>query len=246
MRTRLLFQEDSYMKSFEATVTRVQGNQVFLDATAFHPAPHGGLDSDVGVLEAEGRALRVVRAELAGEEVAHLVEDPSGLREGTRVVGHIDWGRRYNMMRLHTAAHVLAAVLYEKYGALITGGHITPEYSRDDFDLGAEDWRAAFEIGVRKANEIIARCAEVKVYWIERERALSMPGMVKLAERAPPEQERLRVVEITGVDVQLDGGPHVRNTCEVGEIVLLKVENRGKRKKRVYYTLRELAGSVRI
>ncbi|MCS7107248.1 MAG: alanyl-tRNA editing protein [Acidilobaceae archaeon] len=246
MRTRLLFQEDSYLKTFEARVVRVEGNQVFLDATAFHPAPHGGLDSDVGFLEAEGRAFRVVRAELVGDEVAHIVEDPSGLREGVTAIGRIDWERRYNMMRLHTAAHVLAAVLYEKYGALITGGHITPEYSRDDFDLGTEEWRTALEIGVRKTNEIIARCAEVKVYWLERERAFSMPGMVKLAERAPPDQERLRVVEITGVDVQLDGGPHVKNTCEIGEIVLLKVENRGKRKKRVYYTLKELVGSVKL
>ncbi|MCX8195485.1 MAG: alanyl-tRNA editing protein [Acidilobaceae archaeon] len=246
MRTRLLFQEDSYLRSFEATVTRVVGNSVFLDATAFHPAPHGGLDSDAGVLEVGGKEVRVLRAEVAGEEVAHIVDDPSPLSEGVKVVGRIDWGRRYNMMRLHTASHVLAAVLFERYGALITGGHITHEYARDDFDIGVEDWREALERGIRKANQLIAGCAEVKVYWLEREKALSMPGMVKLAERTPPEERVLRVVEISGIDVQVDGGPHVRNTCEIGEIVSVKLENRGKRKKRIYYTLKELAPLVRI
>ncbi|MEM1777424.1 MAG: alanyl-tRNA editing protein AlaX, partial [Acidilobaceae archaeon] len=81
---------------------------------------------------------------------------------------------------------------------------------------------------------------------LPREEAIKREGIVKLAERLPPEVEKLRIVEIPGVDIQADGGPHVRNTCEIGEIKLLKIENRGKRKKRIYYTLGELADKIKI
>jgi len=246
LKTRLLFQEDSYAVEFRARVTRVEGSMVFLDATAFHPTPYGGLDTDTGYLEARGVRVRVLKAEVVGDDVAHHVDNVEPFEVGVEVRGFIDWDRRYRMMRLHTAAHVLAAVLYNRYGALITGGHITPEYSRDDFDIDVADWRKAFEEAVVEANNILATCRNVKVYWLTREEALKTPGIVKLADRLPPEVDRLRIVEIEGVDIQADGGPHVRNTCEVGRIALLKVENRGKRKKRVYYTLEDIAGSIKL
>jgi misacylated tRNA(Ala) deacylase len=246
LRTRLLFQEDSYTVEFSAHVTMVEGDRVFLDSTAFHPTPYGGLDTDTGYLEVEGFKVRVLRAEVVGDEVAHVVEDPSRFKPGILVKGVIDWDRRYRMMKLHTAAHVIASILYSKYGALVTGGHITPEYSRDDFDIDVGDWRRAFEDAVREANDIIGSCRSVKVYWLSRDEALRIPGLVKLADRIPPEVERLRIVEVEGVDIQADGGPHVRNTCEIGRIALLKVENRGRRKKRIYYTLEELLPIVKV
>ncbi|MEM4737961.1 MAG: alanyl-tRNA editing protein, partial [Acidilobaceae archaeon] len=209
------------------------------DQTAFHPVPHGGLDTDTGVLIAtrSKAQARVLKAEIRDDVVVHIVDDPSIFSSGDSVLGVIDWDRRYRMMKLHTAAHVLAAILYQKYNALITGGFVTSEYSRDDFDIEVEDWKSAFEKAVVEANSIISKCIEVRVYWLKREEALKISGIVKLAERVPPEEDVLRVVEIPGVDVQLDGGPHVKNTCEIGEIKLIKIENRGKKKKRIYYTL---------
>jgi len=238
---RLLFQEDSYLREFEATVTRVDGDRVFLDATAFHPRPAGGLDADTGVLVGPGgREYRVVDTVLAEDgDVAHVVPG-HGLRPGDRVRGVIDWDRRYRMMKLHTASHVVAALLYDRYGARVTGGHITPEMARDDFDLSmVEDWKEALRWAVEEANKILAQCREVKVYWLPREEALRIPGLVKLAEKLPPEVERLRIVEIEGVDVQADGGPHVRNTCEVGRIRLVRLESKGRKRRRLYYTLDE-------
>ncbi len=240
MPAKLLYQYDSYLKEFEATVTRVEGSRVFLDQTAFHPRPSGGLDADRGKLVLpDGRELQVVDVVEEGGDVAHVVEpEPVGLEPGTRVRGVLDWERRYRMMRLHTASHIIAAVLYRKYGALVTGGHITPEMGRDDFDLSmVQDWRRAFEEAVAEANEIARRCIEVKVYWLPRDQALRIPGVVKLAERLPPDVKELRIVEIPGVDVQADGGPHVRNTCEIGEIRIVRMESRGRRKKRLYYTV---------
>lgn len=246
MRTRLLFQEDSYLKEFEATVVQVLENKIILDATAFHPTPYGGIDSDAGVIYAGDKAYKIVRAEILDDQVAHIAEEPASLAPGEKVRGVIDWERRYNMMRLHTAAHILASVMHRDYGALITGGHILPEYSRDDFDIQTEDWKTAFERAIEETNKLISTCAEVKVYWLSREEALRIPGAVKLADKIPPNQDRLRIVEISDIDVQIDGGPHVRNTCEIGKIVLMKLENRGKRKKRVYYTLEELKDLVKL
>ena len=239
MAAKRLYQYDSYMKEFDAVVTRVEGNKVFLDQTAFHPRPSGGLDADRGYLILpDGRRVDVVDAVEEGGDVAHVVSSAEGLEPGTRVHGVIDWERRYRMMRLHTASHIISAILYRRYGALVTGGHITPEMARDDFDLTmVEDWKKALEDAVREANETAKRCIEVKVYWLPREEALKIPGVVKLAERLPPEVKELRIVEIPGVDVQADGGPHVKNTCEIGEIKIVKMESRGRRKKRLYYTV---------
>lgn len=238
MAARLLYQEDSYLREFDARVTRVEGNAVFLDATAFHPRPSGGLDADTGWLVGSGGRVRVVDTVMKNGDVAHVVEEvPDWLRPGVEVHGVLDWERRYRMMKLHTASHVLAAVLFNRFGARVTGGHITPEQARDDFEINVEDWRKAIEEAFEETNRILSRCLEVKVYWLPREEALRIPGIVKLADRLPPEVERLRIVEIPGVDIQADGGPHVRNTCEVGAVKLLRMESRGRRRKRVYYTL---------
>uniref|UniRef100_A0A7J3ZKD0 Alanyl-tRNA editing protein n=1 Tax=Fervidicoccus fontis TaxID=683846 RepID=A0A7J3ZKD0_9CREN len=244
--TRLLFQEDSYAREFEATVIQVEGERVVLDQTQFHPTPYGGLDTDTGYLENRRGVARVLKAEMKAATVYHVVDKPELFQVGDRVRGIVDWQRRYNMMRLHTAAHIITSVLHEKYGVMVTGGHITPEYARDDFDIQIEDWKEAIEEAVRRANVIAAECIDVKIYWVSMEEALRIPGVVKLAERLPPQVDRLRIVEIPGVDVQADGGPHVRNTCEIGEIVLVKTESRGRRKKRAYYTLKELADRLSL
>ncbi|MEM4793395.1 MAG: alanyl-tRNA editing protein, partial [Pyrobaculum sp.] len=158
---------------------------------------------------------------------------------GDVVLGILDWGKRYRKMRLHTAAHILSAVLYNRYNALVTGGEITHEYARDDFNIEGDmnTVRRIFEEAVSEANEIVKRGIEVKVYWLPREEALKIPGVVKLADRTPPEIPQLRIVEIPGVDIQADGGPHVKNTVEIGTIKILKIENRGRGKKRLYYTV---------
>ncbi len=238
MPAKLLFQEDSYLREFDAVVTRVEGSEVYLDQTAFHPRPSGGLDADRGVLVLpDGSSVRVVDVVSKDGDVAHVVEDASMLSPGVRVRGVLDWERRYRMMRLHTASHILAAVLYQRYGARVTGGHIGPDMARDDFEIQVEDWKRAIEEAVEETNRIASRCIEVRVYWLPRSEALQIPGIVKLADRLPPEVDVLRIVEIPGVDVQADGGPHVRNTCEIGGIRIVRMQSRGKRRKRVYYTL---------
>ncbi|MFP3162565.1 MAG: alanyl-tRNA editing protein AlaXM [Acidianus hospitalis] len=233
MATEELYLKDSYIKEFEAKVTKVNGNEVILDKTAFYPGG-GGLENDVGkLIKNNGETINVKEVKRQGDEIAHVIEGGE-LREGDNVKGVIDWDRRYKMMRLHTASHVMAAVAYSQFNALITGGHISPEYAKDDFNLENKDLIPQI---VEKANEILSKGIEVKVYFLPREEALKIPGVVKLAERNPPSIPIWRIVEIPGIDIQADGGPHVKNTSEVGKIRIIKIENRGKNRKRVYYTV---------
>ncbi|MEM4405100.1 MAG: alanyl-tRNA editing protein, partial [Nitrososphaerota archaeon] len=155
---------------------------------------------------------------------------------GETVKGTLDWERRYRLMRMHTALHVLVAVVNARTGALITGNQVEIEASRVDFSLEKFD-RSVIEGCVAEANKRLAENHEVRIRFIDREEALKAPGLVKLAAKAPPDLPVLRIVEIGDVDAQLDGGPHVKNTSEVGEIVMKKLENKGKSNRRLYFTL---------
>jgi misacylated tRNA(Ala) deacylase len=231
----LIYQTDCYIKDFEAKVTRVEGNKVFLDRTAFHPIS-GGVANDTGFIESSSGRWSVINVVEEGGDVAHLLDSSPDLKVGDVVRGHLDWDRRYRLMRLHTADHILAAILYKEKGALVTGGHIDPEHAKSDFSLERGE-REIFEEAIKKVNEIASTGIEVKIYFLPRDEAMKIPGIVKLAAKMPPNVEKLRIVEIPGVDIQADGGPHVRNTKEIGEVKLLKVENKGKGKKRIYFTI---------
>lgn len=233
-RTELLYMDDSYLKEFEANVLEVGSKGVLLDRTCFHPRG-GGLETDMGSLSFPGGEVRVKEAVLSDDGVWHLT-DPGLPPATSRVRGVLDWERRYKLMRLHTALHVLAAVILRREEALITGNNVSPEGARVDFSFKAFD-RAIINSCIEEANAELSRNRPVKVYYLTRDEALSRPGMVKLAGRMPPEVSMLRVVEIEGVDVQADGGPHVSNTGEVGKIVLLRVENKGRNNRRLYFGL---------
>jgi len=237
--TELVYQKDSYLREVDAVVTRVEGASIFLDRTIFHPRT-GGLEHDIGKLvRHSGEVIEVVAVYLdkATGDVAHEVSPAEhGLEVGEVVRCVLNWERRYRLMRLHTASHILAAIMWRDYNALITGGHVTPEKAYDDYSLETMD-KSIFEDAIAKANEVVKKALPVKVYWLPREEALKIPGIVKLASRAPPDVKELRIVEIPGIDIQADGGPHVKNTSEIGEIKLLKVANKGRQRKRVYFTV---------
>ncbi len=232
-RTELLYLDDSYLKEFEAVVVHSEGDYVVLDKTAFHPRA-GGLVSDIGVLKHGAETSRVVEV-FFGEDVIHRVEG-SVPAVGSKVEGVLDWDKRYRLMRMHTALHVLAAIMVEKTKALITGNNISYDSARVDFSLESFD-RKIMEECVEETNNNLAKGYPVKTYYMSREEVLSTPGLVKLASRMPPQIPILRIVEIGDIDVQADGGPHVKNTSEVGRVVITKLENKGKNNRRMYFTV---------
>jgi len=238
METKQLYLYDSYQKAFEAKILSVTGSQVVLAQTAFHPLT-GGVAHDTGYLAKGSIQHRVLRVEINREtkEITHFLDDASGLSTGDTVQGTLDWERRHRLMRLHTAAHLIAAIMYRDYSAVITGGQVDCDQAKLDFNLPRTD-REVFEDAVAKANVEAGKDVALKMYFLERTEALKMPGIVKLAERMPPQVTELRIVEIPGIDVQADGGPHVGNTREIGEISLVKIENKGKMQRRVYFTVK--------
>jgi misacylated tRNA(Ala) deacylase len=238
MPTKSLYLYDSFLKEFEAEIQHVTENQIILDQTAFHPRT-GGVASDTGYLAKGTMKYKVVRVEINREtkEIIHFLEEKVDLKQGDLVKGTLDWERRYRLMRLHTAAHLIAAIMYRDYNALITGGQVDYEHAKLDFNLPKTN-REIFEAAVEKANKEASKNVQLKIYFLTREEALKVPGMVKLAERMPPKEKELRIVEIPNIDMQADGGPHVENTKEIGEILLVKIENKGKNKRRIYFTVK--------
>ncbi len=232
--TEKLFLDDSYLKEFEAVVTFVDGNYVKLDKTCFYPKS-GGQACDLGILTKikDNKTFNVIFVAKVNDDVSHEV-DGLGLEVGDKVVGKLNWERRYKLMRLHTAAHVLDAVFHEDESVLITGNELNPEKSRIDFNL-KEFSREKVQNYIDKANEIINRNLEVKNYSLEKEEALKIPGIIKLANATPPDLPILRITEISGVDIQADGGTHVKFLKEIGKLILLDIENKGKERKRVYF-----------
>jgi misacylated tRNA(Ala) deacylase len=237
MQSKQLYLYDSYKKEFEARIQSVIGNQIILDQTVFHPLT-GGVAYDVGYIIKNDDRHKVLRVEINREtkEISHILDDAKGLSQGDIVEGVLNWKRRYRLMRLHTAAHLIAAIMYRDYDALVTGGQVEYEKAKLDFNLPKTD-REIFEDATTKANKEVNRETTLKIYFLDRKQALKMPGIVKLAERMPPQVKELRIVEIPGIDLQADGGPHVSNTREIGKVNLMKIENKGKNKRRIYFTI---------
>jgi misacylated tRNA(Ala) deacylase len=229
--TRRLFWEDMYIREFDAEVTSAAGNRLVLDQTAFNPRG-GGLVSDTGTLG----GYRVSEVVKEGEEIFHVLETLIALKPGEKVHGVLDWDKRFRIMRMHTSAHILSSVVNGETGALITGNQISPDGSRVDFNLEDFD-RGKMSYYIDKVNEAVGRELDVKTYFMKREEALAKPGFVKLAGAMPPSVDVLRIVQIGDVDTQADGGVHVGNTREIGKVVGLKTENKGKSNRRLYFTV---------
>ena len=222
----LLFRDDPYLRSCEATVTAARENVVELDRTVFYPLG-GGQVGDTGMIG----TVRVTdtRKGESGDSVMHFLEPGEPLPAvGSKVVAAIDWERRYRLMRFHTALHLLGAVVK----APVTGGRIQEDKAHLDFDIEMEKLsKADIECGI---NALVEAAHDTRSSWITDAELDARPELVKTMSVAPPRGSgRVRLMEITGVDLQACGGTHVRNTREVGHLAVAKIRSEGKRNKRV-------------
>ncbi len=233
--TEALYLRDSYLRECAANVVSVNdGKYIVLDRTIFYPKG-GGQPWDTGKMARESEVFNVVYTGHFTGQISHEVDHP-GLKIGDSVRCVLDWDRRYRLMRSHTAAHTFASLLWKGTGALVTGNQIDLDKTRFDFNL--EDFNREIVMKyVDEANKLFEQDIPVIWYELPREEALKIPGVVKMHSAFPPEIKILRIVEISGVDKQADGGTHVRNLREVGQIEFLKVENKGKANRRVYFRL---------
>jgi misacylated tRNA(Ala) deacylase len=237
--TELLYQTDSYLRSFSATVTGVdeENRAVVLDRTAFYPGG-GGQPADSGVLKLGERTYRVSRARKAGPDVLHILEGSDPLpAPGDQVTGEIDWEKRYQLMRTHTAMHVLCGVIFRDYGASVTGGDMDPLKGRMDFEFETMQKELVNEIE-HAINAEMDKDHSVSVKILPREEAFAIPDLIRTKINLLPEGiQEVRVVEIEGLDLQADGGTHVHSTREVGPIRVVDYKSKGKINKRIYIEL---------
>lgn len=228
--TELLFRDDAYATAFEATVMGSAPGRVVLDRTLFYPEG-GGQPGDVGALTLpDGRELKVTDTK-KGEQpgsVMHVLEDATlELPTGTRLAGRIDWPRRHRLMRMHTCLHLLSAVIV----APVTGGAVGDGYGRLDFDLPESPDQAEVQ---EKLNALIRQDAPVSFRWITDAELDAQPELVKTLSVQPPRGAgRVRLVQVEGIDLQPCGGTHVARIGEIGEVLIAKVEKKGKQNRRV-------------
>jgi misacylated tRNA(Ala) deacylase len=231
METQLLFQTDSYLKTFDATVIAANGADVALDATAFY-AGGGGQPCDTGALSDGAHTWPVVKVRREGPLVWHTVEgEPPAV--GASVRGALDWDVRYALMRTHTALHILCGVVWRDYGAKVTGGNMEPLKGRMDFEFETMRGELVREIEER-VNAEVAAARDIRVGFLPRAEADQHPDLIRTKiNLLPPGITVVRIVEIVGLDTQADGGTHLANTREVGCVRVVDYHSKGRINKRI-------------
>lgn len=238
--TELLYYSDAYMQEFEATVVAMEEDRVALDRTAFYPGGGGQLN-DEGWLTVAGVRLRVAKIKKEGADIWHWLNGTDGglpeITVGQSAHGELDWERRYALMRTHTAMHILCGVVWRDYQASVTGGNMDPGVGRMDFEFAAMSRELVTEIE-EKCNAEIAAARPVRAQILPREDAFQIPDLIRTKiNLLPAGISEIRTVELVGLDLQADGGTHVRNTSEVGRMRVTDYKSKGAINKRIYIAL---------
>ena len=223
---------DSYLAVAEGRVLDVADGLVVLDRTVFY-ARGGGQPGDTGRITWDGGAAMVTDTMRRAGVIVHEIAGDMLPEPGMVVLGEIDWTRRYETMRTHTALHALSGVVYRDFGAKVTGGNMEPGSARMDFELDGISQEFGQEVEARLNAELV-RGYPTEIVWMARTEALADPDLIRTKVNLIPEWvEEIRVVDIVGLDRQADGGTHVRSTLEVGQVRVVKTESKGKANKRM-------------
>jgi misacylated tRNA(Ala) deacylase len=238
--TEQLYLTDQELRTFTATVTAVESvdgecGRILLDQTAFY-ATGGGQPHDLGTITIDGVTHAVTNVRKEGADIWHSI---AGLmpEAGAPVTGEVDWERRFELMRTHSAMHVLGGVIWNEYRVLATGNNMEPLKGRIDyeFDPLPEGFAAKLEAAV---NQEIAADRPIEVTFLPRETAVEDEDLIRTKVNMIPETvAEIRVVDIVGLDKQADGGTHVRSTGKIGTFRVLKTESKGKGNKRIRWEL---------
>ncbi|MDH5224516.1 MAG: alanyl-tRNA editing protein [Actinomycetota bacterium] len=237
-----LYSRDSYLRTCDATVVDVREEGVVLDRTVFYPRG-GGQPGDSGVLHHPDGDCRITDTTKSRDdgETLHVVDPATAPPPiGASVVAEIDWDRRYQHMRTHTALHALSGVVFGDFHAKVTGGNMdSGGAARMDFELDAISQEFGREVEER-LNQRLAADVPVHVRFVPRAEALADPDLIRTKVSLIPDVvDPIRVIDITGIDKQADGGTHVASSGEVGRVRVVKTESKGKANKRIRIQLEE-------
>ncbi|MDD3223405.1 MAG: alanyl-tRNA editing protein [Clostridium sp.] len=237
--TELIYQKHSYIKEFECRVIGVDEaeNAIILDKTAFYIGG-GGQPCDFGTLETPENKYIVKMIKKKGNEIYHYI-DGELPKVNEMCIGKIDWEHRHKLMRTHTAMHILCGVVWRDYKAQVTGCDMDCLKGRMDFEFENFDKELVEEIE-EKINKEVQCKRDIKVNILNREEAFKIPDLIRTKINLLPESiKKIRTVEIEGLDLQADGGTHVKNTSEVGKIKIVKFKSKGKINKRIYIEIED-------
>ena len=229
--TEILYHTDSYLREFQASAVKVVGQGLVLDRTAFYPGG-GGQPKDTGYLWYGNDRYQVLDMKKINGDLLHTLDrEPPEAK--SLIQGQIDWERRYQLMRTHSALHILCGVVWRDYGAHVTGGNMQPLQARMDFEL--EHISTVFVSEVeKKVNDEVILNRSITTTVLPREKAMTIPDLIRTKINLLPEGiPYVRVVDIQGLDLQADGGTHVASTLEVGHIKIVGHESKGRINKRI-------------
>jgi len=240
--TEKLYLIDSYLKECTSIVTFIDPlnpKKIELDKTVFY-AVSGGQPSDVGLITSlsDSKSHHVVCVKNELNRTLHELNSETELKVGDSVKCAIDWDLRYKHMRMHSSAHILAAIIFKETKTLITGNQLGAEESRMDFSVKDFD-RNYLQSIEDKANEIIARDLPITISFEDREKALERKELFRLKDKLPKDIPIFRILSIDDFDVQADGGTHVKSTSEVGRIKITDMKNKGAENRRIYWKLED-------
>ncbi|MBS7637973.1 alanyl-tRNA editing protein [Candidatus Bathyarchaeota archaeon] len=240
--TRLLSLEDPYTKEFKAKILALSTtnglNRLILDRTAFHPEG-GGQDSDVGEIRGPSGLAAVSSVIEVGGVVHHICDRIEGLfKPGDPVIGKVEWGHRYGLMKNHTASHIIWATLERELPkARIIGSHVSADKTRFDLEVERDELKRSLPRIELVARKIVEEDRPVKIEIVERDEAVSrLKSYGKSPLDLPKDAEWIRIVEIEGWDISACKGLHVRRTGELGSIRLLRRTSKGRNLDRVEFT----------
>jgi misacylated tRNA(Ala) deacylase len=226
---------DAYARSVEASVveTDAEASAILLDRTVFYPGG-GGQPADTGTVVGGSSTWPVTGAKKRGDDIWHTIADGAGLPPvGDPITAEIDWARRHDLMRTHSALHVLCGVVWRDHGASVTGGNMEPLSGRMDFEFETMSGELVDEIE-RRVNEEIAASREIRVAILPRDEAFAIPDLIRTKINLLPDGiTEIRTIEIVGLDLQADGGTHVANTAEIGRVTVTGYESKGRINKRI-------------
>ena len=236
--TKIFFMENidgNYIKEFNATVVKSKKDYICLDQTAFYPEG-GGQPSDTGILKWSDTIVKIINVVKKGDSIKHIIGDEKPA-VGTKIHAKIDWNKRYQHMKMHTAQHIISGIVFDDFNARTVGNQIHTDYSRVDFHPVSFTEKNLADIE-NKFNNLIKQNLPIKIYEEERESLEKRVNQQRCnMDLLPKFIKTLRIIEIQNFDVCPCAGTHVKNTNELTPIKIIKKESKGKQRDRLVYQL---------
>ncbi|MEG3581651.1 MAG: alanyl-tRNA editing protein [Chloroflexota bacterium] len=229
--TEEIYNLDAYAAKCDAVITKIQDEGIFLDSTVFFPGG-GGQPCDKGIMKTESKDLEVNQVKRIEGEIFHFV-NTDNLNVGDKIQCVLNWKRRHNLMKTHTALHIMCGVVWRDFQALATGGNMNELNGRIDFEFESLTSEMTKDIE-EKINLEVNKNLPISVGFISREKAEKIPGLIRTKiNLLPASIKTLRTIDIEGLDIQADGGTHVKSTSEVGKVKVVGHQSKGKSNKRI-------------